>query len=72
MKRSSNDSESREWRKVQRMKDSAQGGGAGGVSSKLCKMHKGGIARVLFNEFWYIGTFLSRDANGFHFVLREL
>ena len=27
---------------------------------------------MLFNEFWYIGTFLSRDANGFHFVLREL
>ena len=31
MKRSSNDSKSREWRKSQRMKDSAQGGGAGGV-----------------------------------------
>ena len=72
MKRSSNDSESREWRKSQRMKDSAQGGGAGGVSSKLCRMRKGAVAWVLFNEFWYIGTFLSRDANGFHFVLREL
>ena len=29
MKRSSNNSESHEWRKVQRTKDSAQGGGAG-------------------------------------------
>ena len=72
MKRSSNASESREWRKNKRMKDSAQGGGAGGVSSKLCRMRKGGVAWVLFNEFWYIGTFLSRDVNGFHFVLREL
>ena len=25
-----------------------------------------------FNEVWYIGTFLSRDVSGFHFVLREL
>ena len=72
MKRGSNDSESREWRRRQRMKDSAQGGGAGGVSSKLCRMRKGAVAWVLFNEFWYIGTFLSRNVSGFHFVLREL
>jgi hypothetical protein len=71
MKRSSNDSESCEWRKSKRMTDVAQGGGAGGVPPTLCRMRKGGVAWVLFNEVWYIGIFLARDANGFQFVLRD-
>ena len=71
MKRSSNDSESREWRKTKRKTDVAQGGGAGGVPPTLCRMRKGGVAWVLFNEVWYIGIFLARDANGFQFVLRD-
>ena len=72
MKRSSNSSERRECRKLSRTKHIAQGGGAGDVHSNLCRMRKGGVAWVLFNEVWYIGIFLSRDVRGFHFVLREL
>jgi hypothetical protein len=30
------------------------------------------VAWVLFNEVWFIDTFLSRDVSGYHFVLREL
>ena len=71
MKRSSNSSESRECRRASRTKHIAQGGGAEGVHPKLCRMRKG-VAWVQFNEVWYIGTFLSRDVSGFHFVLREL
>ena len=59
MKHSSNSSERREWRKVQSTNDSAQGDGAAGISSELCRMRKGGVTWVLFNEFWYIGIFLS-------------
>jgi hypothetical protein len=38
----------------------------------FCRMRKGPVAWVLFNEVWYIDTFLSRDVSGYHFVLREL
>jgi hypothetical protein len=71
MKRRSSRSESRECRKVSRTKHTVQGGGAGGVHPKLCRMRKGGVAWVHFNEVWYIGTFLSSDVSGYHFVLRE-
>ena len=61
MKRGRNSSERRECRKVSRRKDVAQGGGAGSVPPTLCRLREGGVAWVLFNEVWYIGTFLTRD-----------